>query len=369
MSAAANDLLSKTEKKINELIGLEPAFGIKYDIDARNGFGDSDTPIPFTNDIAMKSRTYTVTDLFVEGKFAGDNAIAALAERSYLVQYDKTDFEYNLINAPEVLTAVNTAYHNSVISIFADLVEKKIEEPDIPWNTLDQFDKYGKLAFGGPFDGVIVAPQPWITDPKEPLSSKAIGWANGFTGINIYGSEYDDIMYRDRFDKDSISSSGTTIDARGGNDILIGDDPSDYKGVDQLYGGDGEDTIVFGYRRYGQSLDPYKDRKPLDPLDLLFGKGLDSYAVLKDFNPEQDRLKFNYSRQQISYKDISEIDGGPGSSGIGILADYRNNSILGRFDDLIAYIPGITSQQMKDVFDTRTTFNTSTNLDADLFWS
>jgi YVTN family beta-propeller protein/VCBS repeat-containing protein len=360
MGAAAKYIKEngKTGKLVAEVVGLDPAFGVGYDIDARNGVNAlsfrQDPVILFTGDIATKTRTYTASDLMEPGKVAGDNDVAASAQKSYLVQYTKTDFDLRDEGA------VAAAYHNAVIGIYGDLVRKGIEEPGNHSPINQQFDKYGKPNSVGPFDGVIVAAQPWITSPGDTFRSpKAIGWTDGYIGINIVGSPKNDVMYHDRFDKGnsfdwsdtgSISPKGTNLLGGGGDDFLVGDDPSDYNGIDQLFGGAGKDTFVFGYRRYGKDMKPYVDKK-----NILDG-GENSYAIIKDFNSQDDRLQFGIAKDQI----LVEAYGG------GVRLRYAIGPLIP--GDLFAEIPNLSYKDaMKFLNSSKTTYSKVYDLDVNLF--
>ena len=345
MSAAADYIVRKyrntaTPKKVAELVGLDPAFGLGYDIDARNGvygaaFGNlsQDPPISFTTDIATKTRTYTASDLEPLGKAAGDNAIAASAEKSYLVQYSKTDFSLwpqDLGGLPTVIAA----YHNAVIGVYGDLVRKGIEDPGNHWdlNFDNSFDAAGLPNTAGPFDGVIVAAQPWVKTPNDFLVPRAIGWTNGYTGISIYGSPKSDVLFHDRFDSKSISTAGTRLRGGDGDDFLVAGDQSDNRGFDELYGDKGSDTFVFGYRRYLENHLPYRDKWLTD----VIGNGLDSYAVIKDFDPKEDKLLLGISKEELRIRKADDIDASLKAKygdGVGLL--YSNS-------DLFAYIPNLS---------------------------
>ena len=346
MSAAAQYIKGATGNKIAELVGLDPAFGLGYDIDARNGifgvaFGNlsQDPPIPFTTDIATKTRTYTASDLMDTGKMAGDNKIAATAERAYLVQYSKTDFEVG-----DTVDAI-VAYHNAVIGVYADLVRKGLEDAVFD----QQFDTYGKPNSTGPFDGVIVAAQPWITSPKVDFRvPKAIGWTDGFTGINIVGSPKSDVLYHDRFDKDSISGIGTRLIGGEGDDFLVAGDWSDNNGIDELYGEAGSDTFVFGYQRYNQfDRTPYRDKWDVNLLDY----GEDSYAIIQDFELEKDRLQFAIAKGDLRYE----------AYGDGVRLRYSNG-------DLFAEIPNLSYDEATAFLNSsKTKYSATFNLDTGLF--
>lgn len=360
MSAAASYIAVQTGTKVAKLVGLDPAFGVEYDIDARNGWGatgktNNDPPIAFTTAIATTTRAYVASDLESAGKLAGDNKIAALAERSYLVQYTKTDF--NLTDA----VAAIAGYHNAVIAIYGDLVRKGIEDPPtFPIASgiwfVDKFSAYG--GPGGPFDGVIVAAQPWVTDPKAFLAPKAIGWTNGYSGITIYGSPKGDVMYHDRFDK--YPTGGTKFYGGDGDDFLVGDRPYDKLGIDELYGEKGRDTFVFGYRRYAENVLPYADKWRLD----LLGSGLDSYAVIKDFNPKEDKLYLAISKAELLFRKAGDIDASLKArygDGIGLL--YANG-------DLFAYIPGLSYDAASAFLNSsKTSYFVQLDLDQALFQS
>ncbi len=367
MGAAADYIVKKykdtaTPKKVAELVGLDPAFGLGYDIDARNGVENytlagygrnwisKDPVIPFTTAIATKTRTYTASDLVEPGKVAGDNNVAATAQKAYLVQYTKTDFD--LRDTADVAAA----YHNAVIGIYGDLVRKGIEEPGNYSTIKQQFDEYGFPDSSGPFDGVIVAAQPWITSPATTFRvPKAIGWADGYIGITVVGSPISDVMYHDRFDKGntfesgtgSISSAGTTLMGGDGDDFLVGDDPSDNEGIDQLFGGSGSDTFVFGYRRYSTYQKPYDDKWDTNPFD----KGEDSYAIIKDFDPKDDRLQFADAKVDLRVE----------AYGNGIRLRYSNG-------DLFAEIPNLSyADAVAFLNSPKTKYSTTYDLDVNLF--
>lgn len=360
MGAAAKRIALKKNGKVGKLIALDPAFGLGYDIDARNGAIYSknvspDQPYKFTSALAEVTRAYVASDLMPTGKMAGDNNLAATAQKRYLVQYSKTDFE--LFDIQDV----NTLYHNGVIGVYADLVRKEIEEPDSYYKVLQKFDKYGHPKSDGKFNGVVVATQPWIkrtkTDFKVP---KAIGWTDGFKGASIYGSPKDDVMFHDRFDKDSITGEGTRLYAGDGDDWLIGGDPSDNKGVDRFFGGSGSDEFFFGYRRYGERTAlPYQDKWSTD----AFGKGLDSFVILEDFNRQEDKLNFAFGKSGLNVKKPGDIDrnffSNFNNKGVGLL--YEN-------DDLFAYIPTLSYRNALGFLNSNNTFyNTFADLDKDLY--
>ena len=372
MSAAAKHIKTTTTKPVAELVGLDPAFGLGYDIDARNGvtpydlslgqdWVSKDPVIRFSGTYATRTRTYTASDLNEVGKMAGDNNIAASAQRAYLVQYSKTDFV--IVNPMTDVAPVNAAYHNAIIGIYGDLVRKGIEDPENHSTIKQQFDAYGKPNSAGPFDGVIVATQPWIKSVESEFRvPKAIGWTDGYVGINIVGSPKSDVMFHDRFDKGnsanpldngSISEKGTNLIGGEGDDFLVAGDPSDNNGIDQLFGGKGRDTFVFGYTRYKDSALPYRDKWDANPLD----KGEDSYAIIKDFDQIEDRLQFAMAKESI----LVEGYGTKGKGAYGVRLRYANG-------DLFADIPNLSyDDAMVFLNSGKTTYRKDYDLDVQLF--
>lgn len=180
MGAAANQFkILSGGKKVGELVGLDIAYGADpYDIDSSNN-----VVRPFTVDsnLALKTTTYTVSDLSGITAIAGDNLAASKADRAYLVQYTKTDGPFLDIGDTG---AASTLYHTGVMGIYAHLLTKNIRDYNSYFqiNTLNKFDYSGKPNSTGPFDGVVVAAMPWTTDPGDLLfkynefkSPKAIG--------------------------------------------------------------------------------------------------------------------------------------------------------------------------------------------------
>jgi len=382
MNAAAQFIRAREGQPIAELVGLDIAWGVGYDIDARNGvdinpfslslappLGVRDPAIQFSDNLAVKTRSYTASDLVPATKIAGDNALAATAQRSYLVQYSPTDLTGDPV-------AAIAGYHNGVIGVYADLVRKGIEDPDNYWDVdfdnsfeTNGYSDQDPNDTGMPFifDGVIVAPQPWEKSPGGFLVPKAIGWTNGHTGITIYGSPKGDVMFHDRFNSVSISSAGTRLLGGPGDDYLVGGDPSDNRGIDELFGNEGSDTFVFGYRRYGDNQLPYRDKWFGD----VIGSGLDSYAVIMDFNPQVDKLLLGISKDDLRFRKADDIDAtlkAKWGDGVGLL--YSNG-------DLFAYIPKLSFDAAsaflnggfaKTRYETRNLFNldrASTVLGAD----
>ena len=172
-------------------------------------------------------------------------------------------------------------------------------------------------------------------------------------------------MFFDRFDgwSDNNQKWGTLLAGGAGNDVLIAHQP-DNKGIDQLFGGAGSDIFVFGFRRYGQLEKPYDDKWVTD----LWGKGLSAYAVIEDFNPAEDKLRFAWTKKEIGYQDGSKFSST-------LVNDHGNGIAIHVNNDLIAYIKGINSSQAADIFNNKTVYNNYLNLDAnnnvndwDLFW-
>jgi pimeloyl-ACP methyl ester carboxylesterase len=88
-SSAAREIKSRMGQQIAELVALDTAFGVAYDIDGRtNRF---DAPLSFNTGLAKTTTSFTASDL-IGGipTSAGDNDRAATADKAYLVQYARS---------------------------------------------------------------------------------------------------------------------------------------------------------------------------------------------------------------------------------------------------------------------------------------
>ena len=251
-------------------------------------------------------------------------------------------------------------FHNGVIGVYADLFTKDALHPSRVLvnnkpllDSRNKFDRNGKPNAKGSFDGVIAAAQPWTwrdKDNKQEVifkAPKAIGWANAYKDPVIYGSNAVDVMFFDQF-KDGGGSSW--LAGLGGDDWLVGG-KTDGKGIDRLSGGVGSDQFWFGYQRYGKSHMPYLDNKDET------GFGGTAFAVVTDFNRQQDYLKFIWSDAEIARVIGSKINAALANSygeGVGFLSN----------NDLIAYVPGLTlSQTDALITSSRISFNQTAQLD------
>jgi|688.fasta_scaffold01612_12 alpha-tubulin suppressor-like RCC1 family protein/pimeloyl-ACP methyl ester carboxylesterase len=357
MASAANEIAIRTGVKVKELVALDAVSSPSgYDIDARNG-SMADPPFPCAANLATTTTSYTVSDLNEAGAIVGDNARAATAQNSYLVQYVKSSYPANLA------AAAPADLHHGVVGIYADLFAKNALHPssvlinDKPvLNSLNSFDRDGKPNANGLFDGVIVAAQPWtwrskfnrqIATFKAP---KAIGWAESYRDPIIYGSNAADVMFFDQF----MDAGGSSwLMGRDGNDWLVGG-KTDGIGIDRLTGGNGSDEFWFGYQRYARLHFPYLDKNDIT------GYGGGAFAVVTDFNRKQDFLRFAWDATQITRKSGAQISDSLTSTygaGVGFL---HNN-------DLIAYVPGLTLAQVDTLIaNTRISFGQVAQLDSAL---
>jgi pimeloyl-ACP methyl ester carboxylesterase len=368
MGAAANEIVRRTGTKVAELVALDTAYGrpipglanSDYDIDARNGinFLGSDKPYNFTTAIASTTTSYTVSDLTGSGALAGDNIRAATAQNAYLVQYVRSTY------SPSQALSAPTAFHNGVIGVYADLFAKNALHPssvlldnNSVLNSQNRFGRNGKPSAIGRFDGVIAAAQPWtwvnsgLIQDVITKAPKAIGWTtDSYNDPIIYGSNAADIMF---FDKFKDEQNGSRLFGRDGNDWLVADQ-TDGKGIDRLTGGAGADQFWFGYQRYGVERRPY-----LDTNDKT-GYGGTAFAVVTDFNGNEDHLNFIWSNAEITRKTGAEIDpafNGTWGNGVGFL----NNG------DLIAYVPDLTLSDAENLITSnRISFGQTAQLDSAL---
>lgn len=341
-TSAAREIKTRTDQLIAELVALDTAFGINYDIDGRSS--RIDAPLTFNTGLASTTTSFTVSDL-IGGipTLAGDRDRAATADQAYLVQYARSRdlpwFSPDALLSPEAIftNAAEQAsgLHNGVIGVYADLFARQALDPGaIPIR--QRFDACGRPDAAGAFDGVVVAPLPWSYPQEQtPIrrAPRAIGWTNDDDDPVIAGSNAEDVMFFDLFrdERDSVSLRG-----RGGDDWLIADQ-TDGRGIDRLTGGPGADQFWFGYRRYGVEVrHPYRDR-----LDATGYGGL-AYAVVTDFRADQDQLNFALGASRITGRPGSAIDDGlvaRWGPGVGFLAR----------GDLIAYVPGLTLSQVAEL--------------------
>ncbi len=332
-SSAAREIKSLTGQRIAELVALDTAFGVGYDIDGRTN--RIDAPLKFNTGLAATTTSFTASDL-IGGipSSAGDNDRAATADNAYLVQYARSlnlpwfSPDFVLTNAAEHAVGL----HNGVIGVYADLFRKQALSPStIPIR--QTFDAEGKPDTKGKFDGVVVAPLPWsYSKGKNPQrrAPKAIGWATSYDDPVIYGSNTDDVMFFDLF-RDQRNS--VTLNGRGGNDWLIADQ-TDGKGVDYLIGGKGTDSFWFGHQRYGDKTLPY-----MNTLADTTGYGGNAYGVIADFELSRDSLLFGWKSSQIKAKAGSAISKD-------LVTAHGNGIGFMRRNDLIAYVPGLRTSHV-----------------------
>lgn len=334
--AAANHIKTKYKVKVKELVYLDTAATnptlAEYDIDARNGYtrGGSDAPYDPTTRLALNTSSYTVVDGH-KAALAGNNDRAAKAANAYLVNY--SPLEFNLGD----IAAVNTRYHNGTIGVYADLISKGIPKHDSYYKlkTRGRIASDGRLGSNKdqPFDGVVVATQPWRNNPEVHVVPKALGWATGYDDPLVYGSSKEDVLFFKGFNRESQSIRW--LYAGEGDDIIGGNNG---KGIDVLVGGKGRDKFFIGYTPSGKgkSVKPYLDKNWLNPFD----SGINSYAVVYDFDRKKDKIRFAYGTRIKDFKALSSGDLDKSLSnawGSGVGVSYK--------DDLVAYIRGITINQ------------------------
>lgn len=344
-------LSSKYKSKPKELVALDTAFGVDYDTDARNGWNpgkSSEIPYIFTSQLAKTTSSYTVSDLSgLLGSAAGDNKRAATAMNPYLVQFSPTEeWKANPVKDP----AFTTAYHNATISAYADLFSKDLFHPDSAFNlpTKKAFNERGEAVNkGGMFKGVVVAPQPWISDVEKRKAVRAIGWLDPDSPNSmpiIYGSHQNDWMFFDGFNHWLLDGLGGAFDTNKGVTLVGGDGNDnlgayqrDGRGIDTLIGGAGADIFHIGFKRYGKTIQPYKDKFDID----FLGKG-SSHVVIKDFKTaEQDKIIFGWPTKGGSPK--KELGYGPASDH-GLSGGGTVFHIGG---DLIAHVPTLNPSLKK----------------------
>jgi hypothetical protein len=321
LGSTGKALSSKYKSKPKEFVALDTAFGVNYDTDASNGWDpgkSTEIPYFFTSQLANTTSSYTVSDLSgLLGSAAGDNKRAATAMNPYLVQFSPTEeWKANPFKDP----AFTTAYHNATISTYADLFSKDLLHPDSAFKlpTKKAFNERGEVVSnGGNFKGVVIAPQPWISDVEKRKAVRAIGWLDPDSPNAmpvIYGSQQNDWMFFDGFNHwllDGLggavdTNKGVTLNGGGGNDNL-GAYQRDGRGIDTLIGGAGADTFHIGFQRYGRTIQPYKDKWDID----FLGKGF-SHVVIKDFKTsEQDKIIFGWPTKKGTPK--QELGYGPAS--------------------------------------------------------
>lgn len=327
--AAANELKLRTGIKVRKLIALDTAATNpllpEYDIDARNGynrsrlFGSSDAPYDFTSDLARTTVSYTVNDDIDLGSLASNMKRAGTAQNAYLVAYVPSD--YNAINLSEV-GAVASQYHNGVVSAFADLILKRNLDPT--GRAARRFDKNANPDAKGPFSGLLLAAQPWISNPADPYrAARSIGWANEKTNPIIKGSDKSDVLFFDRIN--TSQRQGAQFFGRAGRDLIGGNASA---GRDQLTGGLDSDTFFFGYIKNGSTVLPYVGSEKV------------AYATVMDFDPSEDRLTFGWQMKQLEF-----------ANGGRELKTRWGSGLAVRFQgDLIAYVPGLSEQAVPELF-------------------
>jgi len=342
VAATSRSLLERTGKKPYELIALDTPYSPSgYQLDARGEGGDTSAALDFGS-LAVNSSSYTVADSHGLHAISGDNPRAASAKSAFLVRY----LSPNQGDGFEI-PGVATAYHNGIIGVYGDLFQKDILTPakvmvDPPNDAWDK-DGYEK---NGPFDGVILAPRNWVDNPNgdiydgkgNVMSANAFGWQRKHT---IFASNKDDIIFIDKLRSELTYAEHPWIHALDGNDVIIAD-----KGIRDVSLGHGNDTIYFGYKRYGNNEIALDDASPLS-----WG-GKQEFLVIRDYkqgaeaNGEYDRLMFNQKQADIGYKPAQDFDEG-------LVRRYGPGTVIYKKgwwgwggDDLLAYVVGV---QTKDI--------------------
>ena len=336
VGAAANALSSF--QKVSALVALDtaatnPLFP-EYDIDARNGVQrtsnpfdttpNNDKPYDFTLKIANDTFSYTVLDYGADlGSLASNEARAGTANHAYLIAYTPMDVPLLSIG-PAV-----SNYHNGVVTAYADLILKsqgKNSEIFNPPSELSNihFNANGSVNQNGNFDGILVAAQPWITDPKMFADVGVIGWADSLNKPNIYGTSANDVMFYDRFDQSQPQAAN--LYGGLGNDLIGANAKGTVSspGIDEFSGGVGADIFYFGHIKNGIAVDPFLDPNKSGNL---------SYAVIKDFNAaENDKINFVWtaSNMKHAYETIDKYGAG--------MAFYANSN------DLVAFVSGMSNE-------------------------
>lgn len=353
--------------------------------------------------LARETYSYTASDLpGGVSSIAGDNDKAATAGNAYIVQYDSQEppswpssllaggiasvFSpgYGLAKAfaleawNEVQRSpIATAYHNGTIGVYADLFFKGRwrapssdeysyggSEYKFTFDLTDAYDNKG-LGFQDAnidasrklFDGVVLAPQPWVGNANEPTGDllgrrvpSAYGWFSGNSGgdyHSLLGSAASDVIHFG-YITDSIVSRWPTgyvgVHPGLGNDIIVGDYGKHWIDV----GGD-SDTVIFGYRKDGANEYAYDDGTGGA---WIGDHGLSSYGVIANFGAG-DRLSFPWIRDDIGYKPGSQYAlGAPMQTdwgdGLAVYKKVRTFQVLPvpwvyEASDLIAYLPGVTA--------------------------
>jgi hypothetical protein len=396
MAATSKYLQNNGPGKPLSYTALDPAYTpypYGYILDARKGTSiESFNPFKLLSfsDLAKESYSYTVSDLAGGvASIAGDNTKASSADNAYIVQYlEQPMMNYNYSNWIDVAktlfdetqkAAISTSYHNGVIGVYADLFLKdRLKAPSASeksyWNGMDflfnveQRNAYDNKGLGfldsdvdiynKNFDGVILAPEPWIGDNANDRNEgggrrvpSSIGWISGDPGMDgrlIAGSKYDDIMFYNYIYENNEGKgplANTYINGGKGNDTIVGDFGRVV--VDAFYG---DDTIVFGYSRNGVN------EKACDDGEGWIGDGgLGSYIVIDNFGYSADsngydKILLPWSRGEIDFKLGKDYAWGAPSKVYGDgIAVFRQNRILGipNYADLLAYIPGCTYDSFK----------------------
>ena len=229
--------------------------------------------------------------------------------------------------------------------------------------TTDQRDAYDNKGLGlgatntdvnnQKFDGVILAPQPWIGNPDDQTKGggrrvpNSIGWLSGnIETPSILGSSQDDAIFFDFIYQNNAGKgplNNVYINGGAGNDIIIGD-----MGKMIIDTAIGNDTIIFGYSRNGVR------EKAFDDNAGVFGdEGKDSFCVTTNFGYSYDsggydRLQFPWRRDEIGFKQGKDYSWGFLSNPFGDGTAVYTKALEGPFGtikaDLIAYIPGCSTE-------------------------
>jgi len=150
-------------------------------------------------------------------------------------------------------------------------------------------------------------------------------WLNGNEGTDILkAGDGEDTLYGGQGNDTLEGDSGNDIlQGDRGNDFLIGVDPNEIDAgngeIDTLFGGEGSDTFSLG-----DSLQAYYDDGDATV------SGLNDYALIGDFNADEDLIQLNGSRQD--YRLDERPSGLPDGAAL-----YRT---VGDNDELVAIIQG-----------------------------
>ena len=178
-----------------------------------------------------------------------------------------------------------------------------------------------------------------LSDPGAPEQG------NPVIDSNIIGTDGDDILDGDNADNQFLGFGGDdTLNGKRGNDVLQGagnpNDPNDVgKGeIDRLNGGAGEDTFVL-HTNNGMTV-LYDEGNRRNP-------GKQDFAIIEDFNKNQDTIELAGSREEyfIGRSNVRDI-----ADGRAIFRDTDNDGRLRRGrDELVAVVEGLNNLSFDDL--------------------